>query len=140
VLIAGRCHCGNIAFALDWQPSPEMIPVRVCMCSYCRKQGAAWTAHASASLRVTIVDPQRAQRYAFETKTADFHVCTACGVVPFATSEIDGRCYAVVNVNTFEDVDPERLHRVPVSFDGEGESSRLSRRQRHWIGAVSFAS
>jgi nitrate/nitrite-specific signal transduction histidine kinase len=26
MLISGRCHCGNISFALDWRPEPsEMI-------------------------------------------------------------------------------------------------------------------
>ena len=31
-------------------------------------------------------------------------MCTACGVVPVVTSRIDGRLYAVVSVNAFENV------------------------------------
>jgi hypothetical protein len=59
-------------------------------------------------------------------------------VVPLATSVIDGTVYAVVNVNTFEDVDPSVLARMPVTFDGESEHERLARRRRNWIGDVEF--
>jgi hypothetical protein len=87
---------------------------------------------------VRIADPALVHRYAFGTKTADFHVCTVCGVVPVVTSRLDGRDYAVVSVNAFDGVDPALLQRAPVSFDGEGEGDRLARRQRNWIADVRF--
>ena len=136
--IAGRCHCGNIAYSLDWPAEAASIPARACGCAFCRKHGNVWTAHAGAALVVTIGDASRVSRYAFETKTADFHVCAICGVVPLVTSTIDGRTYAVVNVNTFEGVDPARLAHASVSFDGESETARLARRSRNWIGDVRF--
>jgi hypothetical protein len=138
VLIHGRCHCGNIAFELDWRPEPSTIPARACTCSFCRKHGGVWTTCPDGSLRVTTMDAAMVSKYAFETKTADFHVCARCGVVPLATSAIDGTVYAVVNVNTFEDLDPSMLARTPVSFDGESEHERLARRRRNWIGDVEF--
>jgi len=58
--------------------------------------------------------------------------------VPVVTSRIDGRLYAVVSVNAFEDVDPSLLRRAPANFDGEGEGSRLARRERNWIADVKF--
>ncbi len=58
--------------------------------------------------------------------------------MPVVTSLIDGRLYAVVNVNTFQNVPAEMLLRGPVTFDNEGESERLARRQRNWIADVSF--
>ena len=76
--------------------------------------------------------------YSFETKTADFHVCARCGVVTLATSRIDGRDYAVVNVNAFEGIEPSRLARQEVTFDGESTGDRLARRKRNWIGTVEF--
>jgi len=76
--------------------------------------------------------------YAFGTKTAEFHVCTACGVVPVVTSRIDGRLYAVVSVNAFENVDPALLRRASASFERENEQARLSRRKRNWIADVQF--
>ena len=74
--------------------------------------------------------------YAFGTRTAAFHVCAQCGVVPFVTSDIDGRRYAVVNVNTFENVDAASLQRSAASFDAEDVDARLARRRRNWIANV----
>ena len=65
-------------------------------------------------------------------------MCSRCGVVPVVTSEIAGRLYAVVNVNTFDGVDAAMLRRSPANFDGEGTDSRLERRARNWIGRVQF--
>jgi len=79
-----------------------------------------------------------ASTYAFETKTAEFHVCSRCGVVPLSTSRIDDRLLAVVNVNTFDDVDPLLLRKTSASLEGERESERLARRARNWIGNVVF--
>ena len=138
MLITGRCHCGNIAFALDWTPEPLEIPARACTCTFCTKHGGVWTACPEGSLRVTVDDPSRVSRYAFETRTAEFHICTGCGVVPLATSRIDECLYAVVNVNTFEGVDPSLLRRAPSALDGETGSDRLARRKRNWIARVTI--
>ena len=134
--VRGSCHCGNIGFELDW-PAGE-IPARACACSFCTKHGGVWTSHPQGALRVKIAEPSGVFRYSFGTRTADFHVCSRCGAVPFVTSRIDGRDYAVVSVNAFDGVDPSRLTRAPVSFDGEDEASRLARRKRNWIADVSI--
>jgi hypothetical protein len=140
MLLRGKCHCGNIAFTLDWTPDPARIPARACTCSFCQKHGGVWTACPTASLRVTITDPARVSRYAFGTRTAEFHVCTGCGVVPVVTSRIDGQLHAVVSVHALEGVDPALLGEPSaVSFDGEGEEERLARRKRGWIAEVSIA-
>jgi len=87
---------------------------------------------------VSVKDRTRASKYAFGTKTAEFHVCTGCGVVPVVTSRIDGCLYAVVSVNAFENVEPALLRRAPATFEGESEQARLSRRKRNWIADVRF--
>jgi hypothetical protein len=138
MLISGTCHCGNIAFKLDWQPEPKEIPARACSCSFCTKHGGLWTSCPTGSLTVHIKDSTHVSTYAFGTKTAKFHVCSSCGVVPVVTCNIDGRVYAVVSVNAFENVDSSLLQRAPVSFDGEGQDDRLARRKRNWIGRVEF--
>src|ERR1700746_2479153 len=99
MLISGRCHCGNISFALDWRPEPLEIPARACTCSFCTKHGGVWTACPSGALKVNIAEPSSVSRYAFGTKTATFHICAKCGVVPVVTSAIEGRLYAVVSVH-----------------------------------------
>src|SRR3954469_9793030 len=138
MLIRGKCHCGNISFSLAWEPDPAEIQARACGCSFCVKHGGVWTSNPRGSLRVRIENPEQVSKYAFGTKTADFHVCARCGIVPWVTSRVDGRVYAVVSVNAFEGVEPGRLKRSPANFDGEGTDSRLERRKRNWIPSVEF--
>jgi hypothetical protein len=138
VLICGSCHCGNIAFELDWVPAPLEIPARACTCSFCTKHGGVWTSCPTGSLKVTIKDPLRVSTYRFGTKTARFHVCAMCGIAPVVTSRIAGRLYAVVSVNAFDNVDPSLLRRAPATFEGECEEERLARRERNWIRNVEF--
>lgn len=138
MLISGKCHCGNMAFKLDWQPEPKAIPARACSCSFCIKHGGVWTSCSTGSLTVQVKDSTRVSTYSFGTKTAEFHVCSDCGVVPLVTSTIDGRVYAVVSVNAFENVDASLLQHGSVSFDGEEQGDRLARRKRNWIGHVEF--
>jgi len=138
MLIQGKCHCGNISFSLAWEPDPVEIPARACNCSFCVKHGGVWTSNPSGALRVTVKDSSLVSRYVFGTKTAEFHICTRCGIVPVVTSQIDGHLYAVVSVNALEGVDQSSLRRAPASFDGEGTESRLARRKRNWIANVDF--
>ena len=136
--IEARCHCGNIRFVLSWPVAEGLIPVRACSCSFCTKHGGVYTSHPDAKVDVRIEDEQQVQRYRFGTATADFHICRICGVVPIVTSDIDGTLYAVVNVNSFEGVDPSELDRSVTDFEGETMDDRLARRQRNWIPQVTF--
>src|ERR1700674_4899633 len=134
--ISGKCHCGNIAFSLEWPGESPEIPARACGCSFCVKHGGVWTSNPASSLVATIDDAALVSKYAFGTRTATFHVCSRCGTVPFVTSEITNHLYAVVNVNVFENVDPSRLRRAAADFEGEDVESRLARRKRGWIADV----
>jgi hypothetical protein len=136
MLIDGKCHCGNIAFVLDWPGAPSEIVARACGCSFCIKHGGVWTSNRDARLSATLHSPGLVSKYAFETKTAIFYVCSRCGAVPIVTSEIANHLYAVVNVNAFEGLDSLQVSRQPVSFDGEEQQSRLARRERNWIADV----
>lgn len=136
--ITGRCHCGNIAFTLDWPDDASDIPARACGCSFCRKHGGVWAANRDAALVVRVGDASLVSKYAFGTKTADFHVCARCGAVPLVTCELDDRLYAVVNVNVLDAVDPSRLRRSTADFEAEAVEARLDRRRRHWIAQVRF--
>lgn len=138
MLIRGSCHCRNITFLLTWVPEPAVIPARACGCSFCTRHGGVWTSNPAGSLKIAIEDPARVSRYSFGTRTAEFHVCSTCGVVPVVTSRIDGHLYAVVSVNAFEGVDPALLQRAAASFEQETEAARLARRQRNWIADVEF--
>ena len=138
--INGRCHCGNIRFRFSLPVGEGPIPVRTCTCTFCLKHGGVYTSHPQGQLRASIEDQDALHRYRFGTATADFYVCTRCGVVPFVISPMQGKDYAVVNVNTFEDVPPGDLDASPSDFEGENLDDRLGRRGRNWIADVRIES
>lgn len=134
--IEGACHCGNTQLVLQW-PGPNVkMDARMCGCTFCTKHAGAWTSHRDAKLRVEIVDTSLVEKYQFGTKTADFYVCSVCGVVPFVLSKIEDRTYAVVNVNALHDVDRLPASRSATDFNGEEQGARLDRRQQNWIPDV----
>ena len=137
--VNGSCHCANISFSLDWPDDAPEIPARSCSCSFCVKHGGVWTSDRRASLRARVTEPGMVGRYAFGTGTASFLVCARCGVATLVTSEIEGQLFAVVNVNSFDDVERSRIRAQPASFEGEDVSSRLERRRRNWIADVVLA-
>jgi hypothetical protein len=137
--ISGSCHCGNISFSLGWPEDASEIPARACGCTFCVKHGGVWTSHPRATLRARVSDAGSVARYAFGTETASFLVCTHCGVAPLVTSQIEAVTYAVVNVNTFDNVERARIRAQPASFEGEDLPSRLERRRRNWIAEVIFS-
>ena len=136
--IEGKCHCGNIAFELEWPGDSDEIPARACDCTFCAKHAGVWTSRADATLRVAVQSDADVSRYEFGTETARFHVCRRCGVVPLVTCELEGHTFAVVNVHAFVDVDPACLRRAPASFEGEDLATRLARRSGDWIRDVQF--
>src|SRR5205085_2265643 len=138
MLISGSCHCGNITFELLWEPDPVDIPARACTCSFCTKHGGVWTSSPTGRLTVAIADAAHVSRYVFGTETAQFHICTKCGVVPVVTSDIDRNTYAVVSVNAFQGINRSLLKHASATFDAEDEQSRLARRKRNWIPSVQF--
>ncbi len=138
--IEGKCHCGNITFVLHWPGAGTDIPVRACSCTFCTKHGGVYTSHGDAELAAVVHDAGLVSHYRFGTETAEFYLCSRCGVVPFVTSTIEDHLYAVVNVNSFEGIDPSSFSRAVTDFDGETTESRLGRRKRNWIPSVTITS
>mgnify|MGYP002642230932 CR=1 FL=1 len=135
-LIEGACHCRNIRFTVGLPAAETLIRVRACSCAFCIKHGGVYTSHPSAELDIHITDPSLVEHYQFGTKTADFLICRRCGVVPVVTSVINDHCYAVVNVNTFENIDRAEFDYATTDFEAEATDDRLARRQQNWIAQV----
>ena len=134
--IEGKCHCGNIRYVLDLARRWNRDHSRACGCTFCTKHGGTWTSHRDSELVAEVRDASLVSKYRFGTGTADFHVCARCGAVPFVTNTIDDHLYAVVNVNTFDGINPSSLVRTATNFDGEDIGERLERRKRNWIRTV----
>jgi hypothetical protein len=127
-----------VNYSLTWPGDLARISARRCGCTFCTKHGGIWTSNPAGALAVNVVRSAQVSRYAFETGTAEFLVCARCGVPPLVTSRIEGRLYAVVNVNTFDDIDPGSIEISRASFEGEAVDDRLARRQRGWIPDVTI--
>jgi len=138
-LISGSCHCSNIHYELMWPDDSDDIATRECGCSFCKKHGAAWTSHTEARLHATIVVAAKVSEYQFGTRTASFHVCNTCGVVPFVVSSIGNAIYAVVNANTLDDQTRFTFSASTADFDGEETDARLARRKKNWINQVEIS-
>src|SRR5262249_61021274 len=127
----GSCHCGNIRFTLVWPDSRPNIPIRACGCSFCTKHRAAWTSHPNGRFELQIADESQVKRYQFGTKTADFLICTTCGIPPIVTCIVEGTRYAVFNVSTFDNLDRSQLVDTVMNFQGGTKENCLPRRPRN---------
>ena len=135
--IRASCHCGNIQVTFERPDTGPTIPVRACGCGFCTKHRGIWTSHPGGRFRLRIADLSRSRLHQFGTRTADFHICTTCGVVPIVTCTIEGARFAVINANTFDDVARSQLAEAPADFEGETTEDRLARRRRNWTPEAS---
>ena len=126
----GGCHCGAIRFAFETE---KPLAPRACQCSFCRKHGARTVSDPAGSAMLTL--GTETSRYRFGEGVSDSLLCGRCGVYIGAVAEIDGRVYATLNLNAFDDPRWE-VEPAPVSYDGEGRATRIARRLERWTPAV----
>lgn len=134
---SGGCHCGKLRYTFSF-PDVETLPARACSCSFCIRHGGVYTSHPAAKLVVETAEPENTGRYRFGHETAEFFLCRNCGVLVFASCEINGARRAVLNINTFDDNRGPVFERSVTNFDGETVVQRLERRARNWIGSVTL--
>jgi hypothetical protein len=132
----GRCHCGNLTVAFETTQSADRVSLRACLCTFCRRHGAVWTADPSGRLDVRVGDPALLSRYRFGLGTSEFLVCRTCGVPVAAVAEIDGATYAALNANVLEDRPTFTQPPQPVDYDAEAAEDRIARRRRAWTPAT----
>src|SRR5439155_217050 len=56
------------------------LALRADTCSFCRRHGARTTSDPSGHVAITVHHPDQLLRYRFGLRTADFLVCTRCGI------------------------------------------------------------
>ena len=129
----GGCHCGNIGLEFHTAIAPGDLEIRECQCSFCRKHAARAASDPSGQLIISVENSDKLNRYKFALGTAEFLICRECGVyVGSVTIETDDQ-RGIVIVNALED--REKFDRGPqaVSYDGEDEEYRISRRASKWM-------
>jgi hypothetical protein len=129
----GACHCGGIKVHLRTQKTPSELGARACQCSFCKLHGGSYTSDAAGALSIETSGP--VNRYRMGTGTAEFLICTNCGVVPAATwKRDDGKLLSVVRVQCLDIRDELEKYTKKWSLDGElaNPEERFRRRSRTW--------
>lgn len=127
---AGQCHCGAVVFSFESAKPIAELGARACQCSFCRAHGASWTSDPDGHCAISWTsDPIR---YRFGTKTADFLICSRCGVVLAATSENEGTRRGVIRVECLEGSEHFLAVSSDMDLDGELLEARLDRRAARW--------
>jgi hypothetical protein len=134
--LSGRCHCGNIELTFESSVPVDQLPVRACLCSFCRAHGARSTSDPKGHVEITVRDPARLSRYRFASKTADFLICKRCGIYAAAVLTSGSSPYAIVNVNALDSAKSFSQEPRSVDYDGESEAERIRRREKNWTPAV----
>lgn len=130
MLHTGRCRCGAVEVAFETDAPIERWSTRACSCSFCRQHDSV--AVTDPRGRLTIRGGEGAlSRHRFGLKTADFVLCSRCGV--FVAAVMDD-AYATLNALVLDDA-----ARLPaptsVSYDGETSDDRIARRRARWTPA-----
>jgi hypothetical protein len=132
----GGCHCGNIRLRFESAHKIADLPLRTCMCSFCRAHGVRTTSDPQGSLRLRVADPALLNRYRFGLKTADFLICRSCGVYVGAVLQSGQRQFATLNINVLDLRGAFRQSATSEDYDGEQAADRAARRLATWTPAI----
>lgn len=134
----GGCHCGNLAYVFEASAGLDALGLRADMCSFCRAHGARNTSDPKGAMHITVHDPKKLRRYRFALKTADFLLCTECGVYIGALLSDEDGAWMTVNVNTFKEPPPTDFPVAPAVYDAEDVPARIARRKAKWTPVTLF--
>ncbi len=133
----GSCHCGAIGFRYHTDIEPERWSIRACQCGFCRAHDALSASDPSGSLDFTANSPDLLNRYRFGLKTADFLLCSVCGVYIGALIKTEQGRFGIINTHALLEVPTKFAPTEPMSYDAEDVAGRVSRRELRWTPARS---
>lgn len=128
----GSCHCGALGFSFLTALPVAQWSVRTCECRFCRAHGAVTTSDPSGRLAFHAHRGESLRRYRFGLKTADFLVCSGCGVYVGAQIETPRGAFGIINTLAMTPRPTDLPAAVPADYDAEGPGERLSRREQRW--------
>jgi hypothetical protein len=128
----GACYCGAVKYRYATAVSPASWPVRACQCSFCRLHAALTTSDPFGSLKFEAAEPVLVQRYRFGARTAEFLICSCCGVYVGAEIRAGIAPFGLINVRTLRPIPADLSSAVPADYDGESAAARVARRESRW--------
>jgi hypothetical protein len=128
----GSCHCGALAFSFLTPLAVPQWSVRACQCRFCRAHGARTTSDPEGRLMFQVGEVEALQRYRFGLRTADFLLCSRCGVYIGAQIETAHGAFGIVNTRAMLPAAAELPAAAPVDYGSESSSERAARREQRW--------
>lgn len=129
---AGSCHCGALGFAFHTALPVGEWSVRACQCGFCRAHGAVTTSDPSGRLTFRVDRRESLQRYRFGLKTADFLLCSGCGVYVGAQIETPRGAFGIINTLAIAPHPTDLPGAKAADYDSEGSGERIRRREQRW--------
>lgn len=128
----GSCHCGAIGFTYRTEKDPGEWSIRACQCSFCRAHDALSSSDPGGQIDFTAARPELLRKYRFGLKTADFLLCSECGVYIGALIETGSGAFGIINVHALRDAPANLATTAPISYDDEDIGGRVARREDRW--------
>lgn len=129
----GGCHCGNIRLSFQTAIAPHDLEIRACQCSFCRGHNSLAAADPKGFLTIGVQNEARLSRYVFGLRTAEYLVCSDCGVYVAAVTPDGVEQRAIVIVNALDEREQFDRKPSPTVYDAETRDERISRRSARWM-------
>jgi len=133
VTLNGECHCGAVQFTVTL--TEGFASARRCSCSMCRMRGAVAVTSTPDAFRITQGEDKLAT-YRFNTKTAEHHFCTVCGIYTHHKRRSNPHQLGV-NVACLQGVSPFDFSEVIV-FDGSRHPADNPEHKTYVAGVLRF--
>jgi hypothetical protein len=133
ITINGACHCGAIQFTVTL--TEGFASARRCTCSICRMRGAVAVTSTPEDFHITDGEDYLAT-YRFNTKTAEHHFCTVCGIYTHHRRRSNPNQLGV-NVACLEGVSPFDFRELVV-FDGSRHPADNAEHRTYTAGVLRF--
>ena len=133
VTLDGSCHCGAIKFTATL--TQGFASARRCSCSICRMRGAVAVTSTPDDFQITH-GADKLATYRFNTKIAEHHFCTVCGIYTHHKRRSNPGELGV-NVACLEGVSPFDFREIVVN-DGERHPSDNEAHKSYVAGVLRF--
>ena len=133
ITLNGSCHCGAVKFTAELPQG--LASARRCTCSICRMRGAVAVTGSIESFRITQGEDKLAI-YRFNTRTAEHHFCTQCGIYTHHKRRSNPNELGV-NVACLEGMSPFDFREVIV-YDGSRHPADNPEHRTYVAGVLSF--
>jgi hypothetical protein len=128
----GTCACGRTEVRLtselaatEFQPRSDRAT-----CQFCSEYDGVWISDPKGTLGLPPTDATTVRRFASEQ--VQFHFCSECNTLLYASFEDGGRIVAVVRVALFEHIRQAALPTLVTNFETESLADGRQRRLAKW--------